>query len=84
MPRKSYVGRDVTVSFDNEVCQHSGVCVRGLPTVFDTSRHPWVDADGAGAGDVVAQVARCPSGALRIEARRAAAQGTTEAPESSS
>jgi len=67
MSRKSYVGKDVTVSFDPEVCQHSGRCVEGLPAVFDAGRSPWIEPDGAGADDVVAQVGRCPSGALRIE-----------------
>lgn len=67
MTRKSYRGEGVTVSFDPEVCQHSGNCVRGLPAVFDTERTPWIDPDGASVDEVVPQVARCPSGALRIE-----------------
>ncbi len=69
MARKSYVGGDVTVSFDPDVCEHSGKCVKGLPQVFDTDRKPWIEPDGASADDVVAQVGRCPSGALRIEPR---------------
>ena len=69
MTRKSFEGRDVTVSFDPEVCQHSGNCVRGLAGVFDAKRKPWIDPDGAVAEEVIAQVARCPSGALRIESR---------------
>ena len=68
MARKSYPGAHVTVSFDREVCAHSGNCARGLPTVFDTTRRPWIDADAAAAEAVVAQVGFCPSGALRIEA----------------
>lgn len=67
MARKSFVGARVTVSFDPEVCEHSGNCVRGLASVFDTSKKPWINPDGASADDVIAQVARCPSGALRIE-----------------
>jgi len=67
MTRKSFIGKDVVVSFDSEVCQHSKNCVTGLPAVFDASRHPWIDPDGASADDVIAQVAKCPSGALRIE-----------------
>jgi len=67
MSRKSYEGQLVTVSFDPDVCQHSGNCVRGLSAVFDTKRSPWIDPDGASAGAVIAQVARCPSGALKIE-----------------
>jgi uncharacterized Fe-S cluster protein YjdI len=67
MSRKSYQGQDVTVSFDPEVCQHSGHCARGLPAVFDPKRSPWIEPDGEPAEDVIAQVGRCPSGALRIE-----------------
>jgi uncharacterized Fe-S cluster protein YjdI len=67
--RKSYVGKSVTVSFDSEVCQHSGNCVRGLSSVFDSANRPWIDPDGATAEEVAAQMARCPSGALRIEPR---------------
>jgi uncharacterized Fe-S cluster protein YjdI len=67
MSRKSYQGQNVIVSFDPDVCQHSGNCVRGLPAVFDTKRAPWIDPDAAPADDIIAQVGRCPSGALRIE-----------------
>ena len=67
MSRKSFVGEGVTVSFDNDVCEHSGNCVKGLGSVFDTKQKPWINPDGASADDVIAQVARCPSGALRIE-----------------
>ena len=69
MTRKPYAGCDVTVSFDSEVCQHSGECVRGLPDVFETGRSPWIQPDAATADEVIAQVGRCPSGALRIEQR---------------
>ncbi|MGH9918562.1 MAG: (4Fe-4S)-binding protein [Nitrososphaerales archaeon] len=69
MTRKSYIGKNVTVSFDPEVCEHSGNCVGGLPGVFDTERKPWIEPDSASADEVVAQVRRCPSGALRIEPR---------------
>ena len=63
--RKTYSGRDVDVSFDRDVCQHVGNCVRGLPAVFDTKRRPWIEPDGATPDEVVAQVKRCPSGALQ-------------------
>jgi uncharacterized Fe-S cluster protein YjdI len=65
--RKDYVGEAVTVSFDPAVCIHAANCVKGLPAVFDTRQRPWIQPDGASAEEVVAQVARCPSGALRIE-----------------
>jgi uncharacterized Fe-S cluster protein YjdI len=72
MGRKAYVGLDVTVSFDPEVCQHSAKCVEGLPAVFEVGRSPWIMPDAATADEVIAQVQRCPSGALRIEPREPA------------
>jgi uncharacterized Fe-S cluster protein YjdI len=53
--RKTYVGMEVDVSFDPEVCIHSANCVRGQPAVFDASRKPWIVPDVAAADDVVAQ-----------------------------
>jgi uncharacterized Fe-S cluster protein YjdI len=68
--RKTYIGTEVDVSFDPEVCIHSANCVRGQPAVFDASRKPWIAPDAAPADDVVAQVLRCPSGALKFERHR--------------
>lgn len=70
MSRKAYTGERVGVSFDPALCRHAQECVRGLPAVFDTARRPWILPDGAPADAVVATVARCPSGALRIEPAR--------------
>jgi uncharacterized Fe-S cluster protein YjdI len=56
----------VTVTFDPEICQHTGICLRGLPDVFDVTRKRWVRPEFATAEEVIAQVARCPSGALQI------------------
>ncbi len=49
------------------LCVHSGVCVRGLPEVFDTRRQPWIAIDAASSAAIVEQVGRCPSGALSID-----------------
>ena len=65
--RRTFTGADVTVSFDPDVCEHSGMCVNGLASVFDAAKKPWINPDGATPEEVVAQVARCPSGTLRIE-----------------
>ena len=69
MSRKTYEGKRIDVSFDLELCQHSGECVRGLPGVFDTKKRPWINPDGADAEAVAAQVERCPSGALQYALR---------------
>ena len=55
----------ITVTFDPNLCMHSGVCVQGLPLVFDVSRKRWIRPDLAAPGAVAEQVSRCPSGALQ-------------------
>ena len=62
---QTYEGEAVTVTFDRSLCIHSEECVHGLPAVFDLSRKRWIRPDEASADEVVAAVARCPSGALR-------------------
>ncbi len=60
-----YETPEITVTFDPNICIHSGVCVRGLPAVFDVRRRDWVRAYAASAEEVAAQIKRCPSGALQ-------------------
>jgi uncharacterized Fe-S cluster protein YjdI len=55
----------ITVTFDPNLCQHGGACVRGLPAVFDIRRKRWIRPEAAPPDQVAAQVARCPSGALQ-------------------
>lgn len=63
---QSYESPAITVTFDPNICTHSGYCVRGLPAVFDVRRKRWVDVAAATPDEVAAQVARCPSGALQV------------------
>jgi uncharacterized Fe-S cluster protein YjdI len=60
-----YETPQITVTFDPSLCIHSGNCVRGLPAVFDVGRSRWVRPEAATADQVAAQIARCPSGALK-------------------
>ena len=60
-----YETPEITVTFEPAICQHSGVCLRGLPAVFDVRRQRWVRPEAAPADAVEAQVRRCPSGALK-------------------
>jgi len=62
-----YETDEITVTFAPDVCQHTGVCLRGLPAVFDIRRKRWVAPENASAAEVAAQVARCPSGALQYQ-----------------
>jgi uncharacterized Fe-S cluster protein YjdI len=63
---QTYPGDGFAVTFDPEVCIHSGDCVRGLRAVFDTKRKRWVDVTAASAEQIEAQIAKCPSGALQF------------------
>ncbi len=63
---KRYSNGEITVVWQPRLCCHSGNCVRGLPGVFDLRKSPWVTIDGADSATIVAQVKRCPSGALSI------------------
>jgi uncharacterized Fe-S cluster protein YjdI len=68
-----YTSGDVTIVWQPHLCIHSGICFRGLPKVFDPRRRPWVTPEGATSAEIVAQVGRCPSGALSMAPAAAAA-----------
>ena len=68
---QTYETEGITVTFDPNICIHSGVCVRGLPAVFDVRRRDWVRPYAAPPDEVEAQVRRCPSGALQFRRPRA-------------
>jgi len=63
--RQTYPATGITVTFDPEVCKHSGVCVRTLPAVFDVRKKRWIRPEAASPEDVAATIDRCPSGALK-------------------
>jgi uncharacterized Fe-S cluster protein YjdI len=64
-PLQVYETPEITVTFEPALCIHSGNCVRGLPAVFDVRRKRWVRPEAASADAVEAQIAKCPSGALK-------------------
>lgn len=62
-----YESGDVRVTFEPDICLHSGVCLRTLPAVFDVRRKRWIDPSAATASEILAAVAKCPSGALKAQ-----------------
>ncbi len=40
---KRYSNGEITVIWQPDLCQHSGVCARGLPDVFAPRRRPWIE-----------------------------------------
>ena len=69
---QSYETSGITVTFDPEICSHSGFCVRGLPLVFDRARKRWIRPELGSPDDGAAQVERCPSGALQYQMKKSA------------
>lgn len=67
MPTKEYSNGEITVVWKSDLCIHSGNCVRGLGTVFNTKNRPWINTNGATSEEIVKTVQNCPSGALSIK-----------------
>ena len=63
---KEYSNGEVTIVWKAALCSHSGNCARGLAGVFKPLEKPWIDPSGASTDEIVAQVSKCPSGALTI------------------
>jgi uncharacterized Fe-S cluster protein YjdI len=63
---QEYSNEKITVRYDEKICIHAGKCVRGLPQVFDVSKDPWINVDGAAVAAIRQTIAQCPSGALRM------------------
>jgi CDGSH-type Zn-finger protein/uncharacterized Fe-S cluster protein YjdI len=62
---KVYKGQGVSVQFNAARCIHAAECVHGLPAVFNPQARPWIQPSKATSDEVVAVVARCPTGALQ-------------------
>jgi uncharacterized Fe-S cluster protein YjdI len=64
---QEYGSDKLVLRYDPAICIHAKECVRGLPSVFNLSKKPWVNVNEAPAAAVIEQVKRCPSGALTYE-----------------
>ena len=64
---KEYTNGEVTIVWKPATCIHSTVCWRpgtGLPHVFRPLEKPWIKPERADTSEIIAQVQKCPSGAL--------------------
>jgi uncharacterized Fe-S cluster protein YjdI len=65
-PTRVYSNGEISVEWRAELCIHCENCFRGLPQVFDPTKRPWVNINGASSEEIKRQVGDCPSGALSI------------------
>jgi uncharacterized Fe-S cluster protein YjdI/CDGSH-type Zn-finger protein len=63
--RRTYRGKHIEITFDLDLCTHTGECIRRSPDAFELRRRPWILPDAARADDIAAVIERCPSGALQ-------------------
>ncbi|MEO5593246.1 MAG: (4Fe-4S)-binding protein [Chitinophagaceae bacterium] len=59
-----YSNNDITIIWKPDVCIHSKICWQNLRKVFDPARRPWILPDAADSETIMAQINKCPSGAL--------------------
>lgn len=64
---QEYRSKDISVTFDPNICIHAAICLRGAPEVFDVGRRRWVAPENGTADLIASVIERCPSGALQYE-----------------
>lgn len=64
---KEYDAEGLKIIWQPAKCIHSENCWRGLPEVFRYGKKPWIDPNAANSGKIIAQIDKCPSGALSYE-----------------
>ena len=62
--RIDYVGEQITIHDNREICAHAGFCTDKLSSVFRMKHEPWIDPDGATTESIIDTIKKCPSGAL--------------------
>ncbi|MDR1517153.1 MAG: (4Fe-4S)-binding protein [Dysgonamonadaceae bacterium] len=62
-----YTNGEITILWRPDMCEHAGICVKTLPRVYRPSERPWVRMEYATTGELMDQVAKCPSGALSLK-----------------
>ncbi|MFT6443746.1 MAG: putative Fe-S cluster protein YjdI [Salibacteraceae bacterium] len=61
---KEYSNGEITIKWQPKICQHTAVCVKTLPQVYNPKTSPWIAIENASTEDLRNQVSQCPSGAL--------------------
>ena len=72
---KKYSNGEVTIVWKPALCIHSGMCFNGLGQVFHPQELPWITPEHSTTENIIAQIKKCPSGALSYYMNAAEALG---------
>lgn len=61
---------EITVTYEPRKCINAEKCAKGLSAVFRQTVIPWIDLDGAPTCKIMAQIKKCPSGALQCSTKK--------------
>lgn len=65
-----YTNGELTIIWQPNLCQHSGICVKTLPKVYNPEERPWIKIENATTDELIAQIKKCPSGALSYKMKK--------------
>lgn len=65
-----YSNDEIIVIWQPALCQHSGICVKTLPNVYHPKEKPWIKIENATTKELIAQIEKCPSGALSYKRKK--------------
>ncbi len=74
---KKYDNGEITITWQPGLCIHSAKCwhpEHGLPEVFNPRERPWIKPENADTDRLIAQINKCPSGALGYTMNKSAEQ----------
>ncbi len=64
---KTYESESIKIYWKPDICKHAGECVRGLSSVFNVNKKPWVSPEHATSEEIMQVIDRCPSRALTYQ-----------------
>lgn len=62
----NYENDEIEVQYDANRCIHAKECVKGLRSVFNPEKRPWIQPEEASAKNIARVVEQCPTGALQF------------------
>ena len=80
---KKYDNGEITITWQPALCIHSTKCwhpEQGLPEVFNPRERPWIKPENANTERLIAQIDKCPSGALSYTMNEADTNAIQAAP----